>query len=138
MTGFKVFKYTIIIKEHHLDTFGHVNNAMYLSLLEEARWELLNAHGFGLQEIRARKMGPVVLACDIRFIKELMIRESITIESEVLSYQKKIAVMRQDIVNAEGVLCSQAKMTFGFFDLKARKLILPSDEWLSAIGCREQ
>jgi acyl-CoA thioester hydrolase len=134
MTGFKVFKYTTVIKEHHLDTFGHVNNAMYLSLLEEARWELLNAHGFGLQEIRARKMGPVVLACEIKFLKELMLREAITIESEVLSYQKKIAVMRQDIFNAAGVLCSQAKMTFGFFDLKARKLILPSDEWLFAIG----
>ena len=138
MTGFKVFKYTTVIKEHHLDTFGHVNNAMYLSLLEEARWELLNAHGFGLQEIRARKMGPVVLACEIKFLKELMLREAITIESEVLSYQKKIAVMRQDILNSQGVPCSQAKLTFGFFDLKARQLILPSDEWLQAIGCRKQ
>ena len=133
--GHKIFKYTLEIKEHHLDTFGHVNNATYLALLEEARWELLNAHGFGLKEIRARKMGPVVLACQIKFLKELMLRQSIVIESQVLSYQKKIAVMRQDILNEQGALCSQAEMTFGFFDLKARKLILPSNEWLAAIGC---
>ncbi|MDX2346873.1 MAG: acyl-CoA thioesterase [Legionella sp.] len=138
MTNFKIFKYSLVIKEHHLDTFGHVNNATYLALLEEARWDLLNAHGFGLQEIRARQMGPIVLACEIKFIRELLLREPITIESEVLSYQKKIAVMRQDILNDQGMPCSQAKLTFGFFDLKARKLILPSDEWLSAIGCREK
>ena len=56
----------------------------------------------------------------------------------MLSYQKKIAVMRYDIFNAEDVLCSQAKMAVGFFYLKARKLNLPSDEWVSAIGCREK
>ena len=137
MANFKVFKYELLIKEHHLDTFGHVNNATYLALLEEARWELLNAHGFGLKEIRARKMGPVVLECQIKFLRELTLRQSITIESQVLSYEKKIAVMRQDILDEQGTLCSRAKLTFGFFDLKARKLILPSGEWLSAIGGHE-
>ncbi len=134
MAGFKVFKYELLIKEHHLDTFGHVNNAMYLSLLEEARWELLNAHGFGLNEIRARQMGPVVLECQIKFLRELTLRQPIVIESQVLSYEKKIAVMQQDILDEKGTLCSRAKLTFGFFDLKARKLILPSDEWLAALG----
>ncbi|MCH9763683.1 MAG: acyl-CoA thioesterase [Gammaproteobacteria bacterium] len=134
MSDFKVFEYNILIKEHHLDTFGHVNNATYLALLEEARWELLNAHGFGLKTICEQAMGPVILECHIKFLKELTLRESIIIESQVLSYKKKIVLMRQDILNAQGALCSQSKMTFGFFDLKARKLISPSDQWLSAIG----
>ncbi len=138
MQQFKTFQYTLEIKEHHLDTFGHVNNATYLTLLEEARWELLNTHGFGLKVIQEKKMGPIVLACDIKFIKELMLREQITIQSQVLSYQKKIAVMRQTILNQSGVVCSEAKLTFGFFNLKTRKLMLPSDEWLRAIGCYEE
>ena len=91
MAGFKIFKYEVLIKEYHLDTFGHVNNAMYLSLLEEARWELLNAHGFGLNEIHTRKMGPVVLECHIKFLRELTLRQSVTIESQVLFYEKKIS-----------------------------------------------
>ncbi len=134
MTDFKVFQYQLVIKEHHLDTFGHVNNATYLALLEEARWELLTEHGFGLHQIQARKMGPVVLECDIKFLRELTLRQTITIESQVLSYEKKVAVMKQDIVNEAGELCSRAKLMFGFFDLEARKLILPSEEWLEAIG----
>lgn len=134
MTEFKIFQYPLMIKEHHLDTFGHVNNATYLGLLEEARWELLTAHGFGLHHIQAQKMGPIVLECHIKFLKELTLRQTITIESQVLSYEKKVAVMRQDILNEAGEYCSRAKLTFGFFDLDARKLILPSEEWLLAIG----
>ena len=84
MTSFKVFQHKIMIKEHHLDTFGHVNNATYLALLEAARWELLSAEGFGLEVIREQQQGPVVLECQIKFLKELMLRQPIIIESEVL------------------------------------------------------
>ena len=32
-----IYEYDKTILEQHLDTFGHVNNAVYLSLYEEAR-----------------------------------------------------------------------------------------------------
>lgn len=134
MPDFKTFRYPVLIKEHHLDTFSHVNNATYLELLEEARWEFLNANGFDLTTIHASGVGPVVLECNIQFMKELTLRQTIIIESQMMSYEKKIGVMRQDIVDNQGVHYSKAKMTFGFFDLRARKLILPNDEWLRAIG----
>jgi len=36
MLSSTVHEYEILIKEHHLDSFGHVNNAVYLELFEEA------------------------------------------------------------------------------------------------------
>lgn len=134
MDHFKQFEYKLQIKEQHLDTFGHVNNATYLALLEEARWELLETHGFGLKKIQALQMGPIVLACQIQFLKELILREWVVIESQVLSYEKKIATMRQDIRDKAGCVRASAQLTFGFFDFNTRKLILPSAEWLIAIG----
>lgn len=134
MTLFKTFSYEILIKEHHLDTFGHVNNATYLELLEEARWEFLTTNGFDLKTIHGSGIGPVVLEIQIKFLKELRLRQPIVIESQMLSYEKKIGIMRQDILDDQHTLCCQAKMTFGFFDLNARKLILPSEQWLKAIG----
>ena len=134
MTSFKTFRYEILIKEHHLDTFGHVNNATYLELLEEARWEFLTTNGFDLKTIHQSGIGPVVLEIQIKFLKELRLRQPIVIESQMLSYEKKIGIMRQDIFDDQQTLCCQAKMTFGFFDLHARKLILPSEQWLKAIG----
>lgn len=134
MSDFKIFKFQVLIKEYHLDTFGHVNNATYLQLLEEARWEFLNGQGFDLQTIHELKVGPIILECHIKFLKELVVRQQIIIESQVLSYEKKIGIMRQDIVDEQGSLCCQAQLTFGLFDMSTRKLILPSAPWLKAIG----
>ncbi len=134
MSPCTIFKYPILIKEQHLDTFCHVNNAKYLELLEEARWDFLNNHGLGLKSIQETGIGPIVLEFHIGFLKELTLRQSIVIESQMVSFEKKIGVMRQDILNEAGELCFHAKMTFGIFDLNTRKLILPPSDWLQAIG----
>ncbi len=42
--------YDVLILESHLDTFGHVNNAAYLTLFEESRWDFITKNGYGLKE----------------------------------------------------------------------------------------
>lgn len=128
------FIYSLVIREQHLDTFGHVNNATYLQLLEEARWEFITSRGFGLSTIQKTGLGPTVLECHIKFLKELRLREQVTIESEILSYEKKIGMLRQNILDTENKLCCTTEMVIGLFDLKARKLVLPTPEWLYACG----
>lgn len=134
MTDFKKFRYPLVIKEHHLDTFGHVNNAVYLALLEEARWEIVSAGGFDLKTIHELQIGPIILGCEIKFLKELRLREEVVIASQMLSYKKKIGRMHQTILNTKDEVCTDAILTFGLFDMKARKLLSPSDEWLQAVG----
>ena len=102
--------------------------------MEEARWEFLTHRGFGLKTIHALGIGPVILECHIKFIKELGLRQPIVIESQVVSYEKKIGQLTQTIFDEQGALCCQAKLTVGLFDMKTRKLILPSDQWFEAIG----
>ncbi len=126
--------YPLVIREHHLDTFGHVNNATYLEILEEARWELITPRGFGLKTIKETGLGPVILEFHLKFIKELTLRQEIVIESQLVSYEKKIGVLRQDIFNAANELCFASTMTMGLMDMKARKLVLPTPEWLRAVG----
>lgn len=131
---FEKFHYSILIREHHLDTFGHVNNATYLQILEEARWEFISSRGFGLKAIQQTGLGPTILECNIKFLQEITLRQKIVIESETLTYEKKIGTLRQDIFGEDKKLCCQATMTFGLFDLRERKLVLPTTEWLYAVG----
>lgn len=133
-SSFPAFRYPILIREHHLDTFGHVNNAVYLQILEEARWEFIQSRGYGLKDIARSGLGPTVLEWNIKFRKEIKLREQIEIESQLLSYDRKIGTLRQDIFNAKGEICCEARMTFGLFDTKERKLVLPTPEWLHALG----
>ena len=129
----KVFTYPLTIKEMHLDTFGHVNNAVYLELLEEARWDLITKNGYGLKKIQEVGIGPTILEIKLIFAKELRLREEIIIETQMLSYENKIGRLLQRMMRGDEVCCS-AEFVMGLFDMKARKLILPTPEWLHAIG----
>ncbi len=129
----KLFTYPIIIKEIYLDTFGHMNNAQYLTLFEEARWDMITRNGYGLEKIMATKIGPTILEVKLRYLKELRLREEIIIESQLISYEEKIGKLSQKMLRDNEICCS-AEFTFGLFSLTERKLILPTPEWLKAVG----
>jgi len=129
--------YEIMIKEHHLDSFGHVNNAMYLEIYEEARWELITGRGYGMREVQKLGQGPVVLEIGLKFLKELRLREKVYITTEMLSYKDKICQIKQQILKADGQVSSEIILTMALFDLKERKLILPTPLWKQALGMSE-
>ncbi|MFP5492223.1 MAG: acyl-CoA thioesterase [Bacteriovoracia bacterium] len=128
------FDYRVQVKEFHLDTFGHVNNAMYLVLYEEARWDFITTNGFGLDRIKADKMGPVIIEAQVKFKRELVNREWINIQSRPGEVNGKLMEINQQIVRPDGKVASEAKFLVGFMDLKERKLIVPPQDWLKACG----
>lgn len=133
----KIFEYEVLIQEHHLDTFGHVNNASYVKLYEEARWAFITQNGFGLDYIQKHQKGPVILDLKVRFKRELKNREMIKIVSkttEIIS--SKIMVLEQSMIKPDGKLASDALFTVGFFDMKERKLVNATEDWLKAIGAK--
>jgi acyl-CoA thioester hydrolase len=129
MSGYKV-----LIRESHLDTFGHVNNATYLELYEEARWELITERGYGLRHVQQSKQGPVILEIQIKFIRELKLRDEITITTELVNYSGRVGQLKQQMINPKGEVASEALFTFGLFDLVERKLIPPTPEWKKALA----
>lgn len=133
---FETFYFPVVIQETSLDLYGHVNNANYLKLYEEARWDLITENGFGLERIKELLQGPIILEIKIAFLKEVKNREKIVISSQVLSYDRKICKMLQKM-ERDGEVVSTAEVTFGLFDIKTRKLIMPTPAWLQAIGARQ-
>lgn len=129
----KIFSFPVKIKESYLDVFGHVNNAMYLTLYEEARWDIISKNGFGLDKIKDSGLGPTILEINIRFLKELLLNDNITIITQLHSYAGKIGIIKQKMMRGNDE-CSIAEFTIGLFSLKERKLVAPTPEWLKAIG----
>jgi acyl-CoA thioester hydrolase len=129
-----IAEYPLLIREHHLDTFGHVNNAVYLEIFEEARWEIVTPRGFDLAHIRKTGQGPVILEIQLRFLQELRLRSKIVIYTQLESYEGKIGMLRQWIVDDNGKVCCEAHFKIALFDLHRRKIIAPTPEWLQAIG----
>lgn len=134
MSEFKHFEYTTQILEQHLDTFGHVNNAKYLELYEEARWDFISKNNYGLKEILEIKKGPIVLEVSCKFKREIVNRETILIKTHTAEWKGKIGKITQVMIKEDGGIASEAIFTIGFMDFKLRKLIKPTDEWMNAIG----
>ena len=130
--------YELVIHERHLDTFGHVNNAVYLDLFEAARWDLIDRNGYGLSEIQRRAQGPTILEINLRFQREIKNRERITIKSWTDSYTGKICKFTQQMLNEQGEVSCEAAFVIGLFDLRARKLLAPTPEWRRALGLPEE
>lgn len=129
-----VFEQTILIREEHLDTFGHVNNARYLELFEQARWDLITENGFGLEQVKASGTGPVILEVTLKFMREVGNRQTMRIVSTLDSYEGKIGRMTQTLIDDQGRVCCEGKFVFGQWDTKTRKLIEPTPEWRRALG----
>ena len=129
-----IHEYNLMVREHHLDTFGHMNNATYLEIFEEARWELIGGNGYGMKEIHKTGQGPVILEVNLKFLKELKLRENITIHTTLLGYPGKVGQLKQVIINQNKEAAAEAVFTFALFDLRERKLIVPTEAWKRAVG----
>lgn len=126
--------YPMMIRESHIDTFGHVNNATYLQMMEEARWQMITERGYGLDKVRESQQGPVILEVNLKFLHELRLREKINIQTELIEYKGKIGKLRQTVVKEDNEVAADATFVFGLFDLKVRKLIDPTAAWKLAVG----
>lgn len=131
------YEYPISILERHLDTFGHVNNATYLELYEEARWDFITTNGFGFDRIQKEQIGPVILDLNLTFKREITNREKIIIKSEHNGMKNKLVMsLKQWMVKEDGKIASTLELSVGLLDMKERKLIEPTEAWLKAIGAQ--
>jgi len=128
-----IFKMELIVQETQLDVFGHVNNAKYLEILEEVRWESIVQNGFDLRHIQKSQTGPVILECKLKFRRELTARDRIVVTLELVQYEGLVGVLRQQILKSDGEVSCEAEFKFGLFDLRARKLIPATPEWRKAL-----
>ncbi len=125
---------TITISETWLDMFGHVNNAAYLTLFEQVRWDIVSPMGFGVKGIQEKQMGPTILEVKLQFRREIRARDTIKVKTFVTNHSGKITHLRQIMVKENGEEACIADFVLALFDLKARKLIEPTEEWKRALG----
>ncbi len=137
--GQKIFEYKKQVLEHHLDTYGHVNNAVYLQIYEEARWDISEKAGWGWAQVMEEKIGPVVLAANITYKKEPHNREGITIKTQFKNMRNSlVGVINQEIYNEQGRLASTLELQVGMINLTTRKLLRPTERFFKMLGAVEQ
>jgi acyl-CoA thioester hydrolase len=67
-------------------------------------------------------------------MKELRLRERVEIESDIASLRGKTFDVVQHIRKSDGEVACEAHFKMGLFDLRARKLVAPTERWLVGLG----
>lgn len=116
-----------------LDVLWHVNNGVYLSMLDVARVDWMLRSGMA-GPIRQRGYYPVVAAETIRFRKSLQLFQSFDVETRVLGWDERAFIVQHRFLRGEE-LVAEAIVRARF--LKRKGGTVTSAELLAAIGVAE-
>jgi YbgC/YbaW family acyl-CoA thioester hydrolase len=91
------FQYKITVRGYELDSFNHVNNAVYLNYLEQARWEILKELDL-IEDIQKKGLLLVVTELNIRYMKEARLYDELVIKTTV-EKEEPYLVFKHSIYN---------------------------------------
>ena len=106
---------SLTVRGYELDSYGHVNNAVYLQYFEQARWEYMKEHGL-LDLINMNELLLVVVDTHIRYMRESNLFDELVIETSC-KVDKPYVVFTQKIINQTNQLpASRATVKTVFVD----------------------
>lgn len=111
----KKLSITFSARGYELDSYNHINNAVYLNYFEHARWEFFRE--LGLYEfLRGNDNFPVVTDLHIRYQREVRLFDELRIESFCIQ-QKPYLIFQQKIINlSTGLTAARATTKLIFID----------------------
>ncbi|MEN8263454.1 MAG: thioesterase family protein [Nitrospirota bacterium] len=77
------FEYYVTVRGYELDSFGHINNAVYLNYIEQAQWEILKKSGT-FTYMQESEIVPAIIEVNIRYIREAKIFDEMVIKSKIV------------------------------------------------------
>ena len=116
-----VFATEIIIRGYHLDGYGHVNNARWVELLEEARWRWLDAN-LDLSAWDAIGQGIAVVSLAVNYRRPAHMHDRLAFRCWVDKLGGRSAVCCQEAWRSEtGERLLDARVTFVLIDRQSGK-----------------
>ncbi len=117
------FKTTNRLRFSDNDVNGHLNNAVYATLFEAGRVELLAAAGM---LARDRSVSPVLARLEIDFKHELSWPGDVLVETAVQRVGTKSVSFRQRL-SSEGTLAAEASTVLVMIDVATRRSVPLAD-----------
>ena len=117
------FSVPVTVRGYETDTQGHLNQSVYLNYAEHARWSLLQAAGIRQAELVASGVGPVALETTIRFRRELLAGDEVSVSCAFEWGEGKTFRIRQLVTKADGTVAAEIDAVGGLMDLRERRLV---------------
>ncbi len=122
----KTYRCEFEVRGYELDSFGHVNHAVYLSYLEHARWKLLEEEGITLKVFQGWKRWPVIAHVDVQFVRPTYMGDKLEIRTQINEHGKTNFIAEQTIFRGETIVL-KAKIRIVTVNEQGRPAELPED-----------
>ncbi len=89
-------------RSYELDSFGHVNHAVYLNWFEQARFGALEAGGFPPRLLRERGWGIHVVRIEVDYRREVRLGDAIRIHTRADAFRNSSFSIQQRATRLQG------------------------------------
>jgi YbgC/YbaW family acyl-CoA thioester hydrolase len=133
--GARVAEAFVEVRSYELDSFGHVNHAVFLNYLEYARFEALRQGGFPYEELVARGWGVYVVRIEVDYLKEARLGDRLLVRTWAAGSKRSSVVFAQEIrrTTAPADVLARARVTAVWVGPDRRPARVP-DEVRVALG----
>jgi YbgC/YbaW family acyl-CoA thioester hydrolase len=100
----QVFCCSIEARGYELDSFKHVNHAVYINYMEHARWKVFDELGITLEKLDEWKTWPVIANLEAKYIRPTYKGEVLEIRSRVAGHTQTSMFIEQKIVRGEDLV----------------------------------
>lgn len=120
-------KSVIKVRNHHIDGYGHVNNAQYLTYLEDARTDFFEELGFSLAELAKRRIQVHLTQITLQYRRPARIFDYLEIYGWFIEINKRRATWGHEVYNRDtGKLLLSGTAT-GMFLENGKLITIPDD-----------
>ena len=111
--GAPVAHIRIAVRTAELDSFGHVNHAVFLNYLEHARFAALKEAGFSWDVLDGQGWAIFVVRIEVDYLSEARREDELVVRTWAEGFRRTSMVLRQEIVRAdeEEVVVARARVT---------------------------
>lgn len=129
------FKATHKVRSYELDSFGHVNNAVYLNYLEYARMEYLLQKGLSFTDFTKWDRIPYVTKAEIQYKSSARVHDLLEIRGTINQWKKVSFVIHYEILNkTTQKIAAVADLKFVFVNKSEKMMPIPDEFKKAFIG----
>ncbi len=129
------FSTTLEVRWRDLDALGHVNNAVYFTYLEQARFQYLRE--LGLIPSDPFGIGMILAEARCQFKSPLELGERVTIHTRVSELRNSSFIFEYRIEGEDGRVAATARSVQVCYDYQNQRSVPIPDKWREAITAYE-
>jgi YbgC/YbaW family acyl-CoA thioester hydrolase len=101
-------RYTRKIFGYECDIYGHLNNANYLHILEEARAEALEQMNTPIRWLKEQGLAIYVTRIELDYLRGIPLETQVTVHTSWVKASRVRSVWMQEVVDETGNVCAKA------------------------------